>query len=245
MKIRSLILATLTATIVLSSASFEHVNAQQRPTIFKLGFSEKFYDDLEFVNRFPNEIEAIKQKQKDKPKIANLDVLFVGSSSIRGWRSVYEDMSPLKVINNGFGGATIRDILYHYDIVVKPFKAKKIVLYVENDISINGKIELHELFDLFRVFANKVKNDFPDSKLYFVSFKPSPARKNLEYKQIVINELLKGYAQKQENVEYIDIASPMKASYGTDTTLFLNDKLHMNRKGYEIWIKAIKPEMLK
>ena len=78
-----------------------------------------------------------------------------------------------------------------------------------------------------------------------MSFKPSPARKNVEYKQIIINELLKGYAQKQENIEYIDIASPMKASYGTDTTLFLNDKLHMNRKGYEIWIKVIKPELLK
>ena len=245
MKIRTVILVAVTATFLLSSASFNEINAQQKPTTFKLGFSEKFYDDLDFANRFPSEIEVIKQKQNDKAKIANLDVLFVGSSSIRGWRSVYEDMSPLKVINNGFGGATIRDILYHYDIVVKPFKAKKIVLYVENDISINAKIELYELFDLFRVFANKVKNDFPDSKLYFVSFKPSPVRKNVEYKQVIINELLKGYAQKQENIEYIDIASPMKASYGTDTTLFLNDKLHMNRKGYEIWIKVIKPELLK
>lgn len=245
MKIRSVIFVAVTATFILSSASFNQINAQQKPTTFKLGFSEKFYDDLDFVNRFPSEIEAIKQKQKDKAKIANLDVLFVGSSSIRGWRSVYEDMSPLKVLNNGFGGATIRDILYHYDIVVKPFKAKKIVLYVENDISINTKVELHELFDLFRVFANKVENDFPDSKLYLVSFKPSPARKNLEYKQVVINELLKGYARKKANIEYIDIASPMKASYGTDTTLFLNDKLHMNRKGYEIWIKVIKPELLK
>ncbi|OFY41269.1 MAG: hypothetical protein A2X18_12880 [Bacteroidetes bacterium GWF2_40_14] len=175
----------------------------------------------------------------------DIDVLFVGSSSIRGWRSVYQDMQPLNVVNNGFGGSTIRDILYHYKVLVKPFNPDKIVLYVENDIIQDAAVETYILFDLFRIFAHKVNCDFPLSTLYIVSVKPSPSRFSLIDKQAAINGMLKSFADKMPNIEYIDVASQMMTPNGVDSTLFINDKLHMNAKGYQLWTTIIRPLLIK
>ncbi len=213
-----------------------------KSVVWKIGFNEQYVDNLNFKERYSDEIKAIAQKSKRGSGISkDIDVLFVGSSSIRGWRTVYQDMQPLKVVNNGFGGSTIRDILYHYNVLVKPFNPGKIVLYVENDIIQDAAVETYILFDLFRIFAHKVISDFPLSTLYIVSVKPSPSRFNLIDKQAAINRLLKSFAEQMPHIEYIDVASQMMTPNGIDTTLFINDKLHMNAKGYELWTSIIKP----
>ncbi len=225
------------------------LNAQFKPVgnsaVWQIGFNEEFVDNLNLKERYADEIKNIEAKTKGGPGIDNvLDALFVGSSSIRGWRSVGEDMKPLSVLNNGFGGSTIRDILYHYDVVVKPFKTKKIVLYVENDIIIESSLDTYILFDLFRIFTHKVFADFPGVKLYIISLKPSPSRANVFEKQTLINEMLKNYAQHVDNLEYIDVASKMMINGEIDTTLFIGDKLHMNPKGYALWTQIVKPMLM-
>ncbi|MFA5849913.1 MAG: GDSL-type esterase/lipase family protein [Bacteroidales bacterium] len=238
--------------ILLSSLLFFSVTlcAQYREkgnsVVWKIGFNEQFEDNLNFKERYSDEIKAIAQKSKRGSGISkDIDVLFVGSSSIRGWRSVYQDMQPLNVVNNGFGGSTIRDILYHYKVLVKPFNPDKIVLYVENDIIQDAAVETYILFDLFRIFAHKVNSDFPLATLYIVSIKPSPSRFSLIDKQIAINKMLKSFADKMPNIEYIDVASQMMTPNGVDSTLFINDKLHMNAKGYQLWTTIIRPLLIK
>ncbi len=214
--------------------------------IWQIAYNETFRDNLNYKKRFPDEIRVIKEKGKtgsEMPK--EIDVLFVGSSSFRGWRSVYQDMSPLNVINNGFGGATIRDILYHYNVVVKPFKFKKVVLYVENDISPSQTIKEYVIFDLFRTFAKKIADDYPEATLYIVSLKPSIKRADMLERQTFLNRMLKDYADNISGVEYIDVVSKMMTPQGVDPTLFIGDKLHMNAKGYQLWTEIIKPRLIK
>ncbi len=215
-----------------------------KSVVWKIGFNEQYEDNLNFKERYSDEIKAIAQKSKRGSGISkDIDVLFVGSSSIRGWRSVYQDMQPLNVVNNGFGGSTIRDILYHYNVLVKPFNPDKIVLYVENDVIQDAGVyvDTYILFDLFRIFAHKVNSDFPLATLFIVSIKPSPSRFSLLDKQSAINSMLKSFADKMPNIEYIDVASQMMTPNGVDSTLFINDKLHMNAKGYQLWTSIIKP----
>jgi len=233
------------ALLILSLNLNAQFKEKGKNLVWNIGFNEQFEDNLNVKERYADEIKAISHKSKKGSGVEkNIDVLFVGSSSIRGWRTVAEDMKPLSVINNGFGGATIRDILFHYDIVVKPFKPKKIVLYVENDVIPDAAVDTYVLFDLFRLFAHKVGKDFPSATLYIVSIKPSPSRFSMYLKQCEINALLKNFAHNMPNMEYIDVASGMMTPDGIDTTIFLNDKLHMNAKGYKLWTDIIKPELM-
>ncbi len=234
----------LFAFLLISFSLSAQFKSSGNSVIWKIGFNEEFKDNLNLKERYASEIEAIAAKSKKNSGVnREMDVLFVGSSSIRGWRSVEEDMKPLNVLNNGFGGATIRDILYRYDVVVKPFKPKKIVLYVENDITNEEVLDTYILFDLFRIFTHKVFTDFPGVKLYIISFKPSPSRAKVLDKQMIINDMLKSYANNLDNLEYIDVASKMITSYGIDSTLFLKDKLHMKPVGYKLWTEIIKPRL--
>jgi hypothetical protein len=75
--------------------------------------------------RFVNEIEAfIDYDAKNSfPKDA---VLFVGSSSIRLWKT-HQAFPKIPVINRGFGGAHISDVNYYYDSIVKKYQPKLVV----------------------------------------------------------------------------------------------------------------------
>jgi lysophospholipase L1-like esterase len=241
--LRILLISLLLVQAFPANAQFK---TSGKSVVWTIGFGEQFKDNINLSERYADEIKAISAKTENDPSLLkDLDVLFVGSSSVRGWRSVYDDMKPLKVVNNGFGGATIRDILYRYNEVVKPFRAPKVVLYVENDITNEETLDTYIIFDLFRIFVHKVQKDFPGVKVYLVSFKPSPSRAKIMDKQILINNMLADYAARTENVEYIDVASAMKPHGTVDSTIFLNDRLHMNAKGYKIWTEIIKPELLK
>ena len=62
-------------------------------------------------------------------------VLFVGSSSIRMWRTLAEDMAPMPVVNRGFGGSAIGQSNLYFDRIVAPYRPRAIVFYAgENDI---------------------------------------------------------------------------------------------------------------
>ena len=63
-------------------------------------------------------------------------VLFVGSSSIRLWPSLPEDMAPLDAVQRGFGGAKINDVIFYADRLFAAEAPAAIVIFVgTNDIS--------------------------------------------------------------------------------------------------------------
>ena len=62
-------------------------------------------------------------------------IVFTGSSSIRLWSSLEEDMAPLYVLNRGFGGAHMAHVLHFADRIITPYTPRALVLYVgDNDI---------------------------------------------------------------------------------------------------------------
>lgn len=203
-------------------------------------------DDTKWITRHQSDMDKFEAENKKDGTAC--DALFIGSSTFTLWKTIHKDMAPLKVINRGFGGSTIRDILYNYNTVARGYNTKKIVLYVENDLS-NDKdhiITAGDAYDLFRVFAQMIKRDYPESTLYIVSLKPSPSRVNDLKEQQTLNHLLKNYAATQSNVEYIDITEAMYKSNGKlRNDIFLKDDLHMNEKGYDIWTEIIKPILSK
>jgi hypothetical protein len=73
------------------------------------------------------------QDRRQPPKPGQ--VVFAGSSSIRFWHTLAADMAPIPVLNRGFGGAHLRDVLRYADRIVTPYRPQAVVVYAgENDL---------------------------------------------------------------------------------------------------------------
>ena len=90
-------------------------------------------DETSWITRYQGDINRY-QKENKRLKDLSCDVLFLGSSSINLWDTIYEDFAPLKLIRRSYGGATLRDMIYNYNTIAKGYTPKSILLYVENDL---------------------------------------------------------------------------------------------------------------
>jgi lysophospholipase L1-like esterase len=192
--------------------------------------------------RFETQIRRFEESDKINPPDKNA-ILFVGSSSITGWRTLEEDMAPLKVINRGFGGSQMTDVLYYLDRIVIPYQTQKIVIYEgDNDIA-HGKTPEQFLENCQR-FVETVHTAFPNTTLYFLSIKPSTARYHLWEEMQKANSLLANYTKKYDFLEFIDLSQAMHDDKGQlRQDIFQADGLHLNSIGYQIWTTIIKPRI--
>lgn len=167
-------------------------------------------------------------------------VLFIGSSSIRFWDTLAQDFPGVPVINRGFGGSELRDSTWYADRIIVPYAPRQILIYA-GDNDLNAGRTPQQLRADFIAFVERVRRDLPKAKIAYISNKPSPSRAQLLPIQRAANTLIAAEA-KRLGVDYIDIFTPMlDASSQPDESLFIEDRLHMNRAGYVIWQRAIAP----
>ena len=149
-----LLVAFITATLIQAQ------NTTPTTTI-KSTIPFQHTDETSWILRYQNDINKY---QKENKHLSNrsCDVLFLGSSSINLWDTIYEDFAPLKLIRRSYGGATLRDMIYNYATIAKGYKPKAIVLYVENDLGSHKEgVNAVKCFDLFRIFIAKLKKEYP------------------------------------------------------------------------------------
>ena len=201
-------------------------------------------DETSWILRYQNDINKYQNENK---RLSNrsCDVLFLGSSSINLWDTIYEDFAPLKLIRRSYGGATLRDMIYNYATIAKGYKPKAIVLYVENDLGSHKEgVNAVKCFDLFRIFIAKLKKEYPNTPLFVVSLKPSQHKADQLKDQLIVNTLLQQNATQQQYT-YIDITKVMYDEEGNlRTDIFKEDNLHMNAEGYKLWTAIIKPLLI-
>lgn len=191
---------------------------------------------------FRNEINEF--KRLDKKNFPEKDkILFTGSSSIRFWDSLEKDMEPLKVLNRGFGGAQISHVIHHFEEIVKPYNPKAIVFFCgTNDLTALKTPE--EAFNDFKKFLNLVRYEFGNIKVYFIGIKPSVDRLYLDKEEKIFNSSIKTLASQDAYLEYINVWDSMLNQDGSrKPELYIDDGLHMNKKGYEIWTKLIRDSL--
>lgn len=192
------------------------------------------------------EKEIQKFEQQDQVEMpAPGGILFVGSSSIRGWRSVAEDYPGRHVINRGFGGSEIGDVLHFFDRVILRYQPRQVVLYAgDNDIA-SGK-SAETVFGNFQKLVGKFEEELPDTELIFLSIKPSTARWEMYPQMSKVNSMVEELAQRKENVTYVDVSSAMLNQEGVpNESYLLGDGLHMTQEGYELWARILEPYLIK
>src|SRR5438445_6336484 len=70
-------------------------------------------------SQFESEIKAFEAADRTNPPPRNA-ILFVGSSTIRFWKTLAQDFPDLKVINRGFGGSHLSDSTPVADRIIIP-----------------------------------------------------------------------------------------------------------------------------
>lgn len=203
--------------------------------IASIGFAQQKLDKFESAIL---KYEEQDQKNGYQPE----SVLFTGSSSIRMWKSLAEDMSPIPVLNRGFGGSTIPEVTYYADRIILPHHPKIIVFYCgENDLS-NDEAKSDLALKSFEEFHRFMNDKLPKTKVFFIAIKPSISRWHYWSKMNEANEKIEKFINSKDNYYFVDTASGMLDENGTVLQdIFIKDNLHMNAKGYAIWTKVVKP----
>ena len=222
-------------------ASLNENNVEMSATKIKMeALRLKAWSDKEF---FQNDVNKfIEQDKKGFPEEGG--ILFIGSSSIRFWLSLQNDMKPFSVINRGFGGAQIVHVNNHLDEIVFPYKPRAIVFYCgSNDLA--GLKTPEEVFIDFQYFLRAISQDLPGTKLFVIGVKPSPSREYQKNKQISLNNMIRNLSNTNDSLYFLDVRPSMLLTTGkADPSLFVKDMLHMNKKGYEVWTEIVKTALI-
>lgn len=165
--------------------------------------------------------------------------LFTGSSSVRFWKTLDQDMAPYPVINRGFGGSRIADVNRYFDQVVTPYHPRAIFFYAgDNDINAGGTPA--QVTADFRAFLDLKDQRLGKTKVYFIALKPSKLRWDQFAAQSAANAQIKALADKRADLDYVDIV-PSMLQGGVPKDIFVGDGLHMTPAGYVLWTGVVRP----
>ena len=172
-------------------------------------------------------------------------LLAVGSSSIRGWHSIAEDLSPLEVVHRGFGGSRMEDVALMTDFFLR-YEANTILVYEgDNDLAREGSDIEAGFLNFCRAFVEEVFDAQPETRIFFISIKPSPSRIAAMERFAEANRRLEEMCATDPRLHYIDVLGPMLDEFGQPRgDLFAADQLHMNEAGYALWTAIIRPRLI-
>lgn len=194
---------------------------------------------------FYDEIQAFKKQDSIQipPQHA---LLFIGSSSFRMWKDVQAYFPGYTIINRGFGGSSLPDVIRYAGDIIFPYHPKEIIIYCgENDFATSDTVTGGIVFNRFKNLLSLIRTKMKTVPVVFVSIKPSPSRRQYWPEMIKANEEIKNYLATQKNTTFVDVFTLMMNGSNVKPEIFKSDSLHMNAKGYAIWQKAILPYLVK
>ena len=198
--------------------------------------SQEYPDPKRFYNEIKSELEESPFKKSDKPLI-----VFSGSSSIRFWIDLDKDFIEYDILNRGFGGSIFSDLNYFINELIIKHNPDLIVLYEgDNDIAFN--IPTKYIYDDFKKSYELIRKKNENVPIIYIAPKPSPARWNKKNKYDELNNLIKEFCKMKQKTYYFDTWSIMIDNEGNiPKKYFWTDMLHMNKSGYQVWKKNLKP----
>jgi lysophospholipase L1-like esterase len=195
--------------------------------------------------RWHQELDAFTIADREHPPPMG-GIVFVGSSTIRRWPHLAQDFGQASVpviLDRGFGGSTMAECSVLVPALVWRYRPKHVVVYAgDNDIA-QGVPPL-QVLDSFARFATAVRAELPETRITFVSVKPSPSREKWLPQIRETNNIVAAYLKTLANADYVDVFTPMLGPDGRPRPeLFGADRLHMNDAGYALWQSLIGPRL--
>jgi len=189
--------------------------------------------------RFAEEVEAI-QKKYDSVWDANKEtIVFTGSSSVRIWRDLEGRFPGHHIVNSGFGGSQASDLLFYLDQLVLRYNPTKVFIY-EGDNDLSAEKKPKDIISTTQEIIDRIQKANTKTEVILISAKPSIARWELKKQYKKLNRKFKKLSNKNPLLSYADVWEPMLDKKNVKQDIFIEDGLHMNDLGYELWYNVIR-----
>ncbi|MEO2051384.1 MAG: GDSL-type esterase/lipase family protein [Allomuricauda sp.] len=188
---------------------------------------------------FAKEVKQIEQHTRSIWDQNKETIVFTGSSSIRFWKDIQERFPSQQVLNTGFGGSQFSDLALYLDELILDYRPVKVFIY-EGDNDIFAKKRPRNILKTAQKILWQLQQRSPGIEIVLISAKPSISRWKFRGKYRRLNRKLEKLAQETEGIDFVDVWYPMLDKRKVKQDIFVEDGLHMNKKGYDIWYDAIK-----
>ena len=195
---------------------------------------------------FWNEIQQFRKADSIQAPAPG-QILLVGSSSFTMWKDVQDYFPGYPILNRGFGGSSLPDLIRYADDVIFKYKPSQIVIYCgENDLAAADTVKASTVVWRFKTLFNMIRARLPSVPIVFVSIKPSPSRIHLLPEMKQANLEIRKFLKRKKKAAFVDVFHSMLGQDGKPLNdIFLSDNLHMNAKGYAIWKEKLTPYLIK
>ena len=171
-------------------------------------------------------------------------IVFVGGSSFTFWSTLATDMAPLPVINRGFGGATLGDVVKYARRIVIPYRPRAIVVFAgANDIANVRPRTPAQVEASFLELAALVRQALPQALLFYVAMTPTPKGWSYWARMDEANGLIRGAASRDTRLRFIDLNDMLLGPDGQPMSELYRRNGHPNARCYQLWTSRIKPAL--
>lgn len=188
---------------------------------------------------FDKEVKQIQERNDSLWDSSRETIVFTGSSSIRFWNDIQERFPQQQVLNTGFGGSQFSDLEHYLDELILNYKPVKVFIY-EGDNDIFAKKRPRKIVKRAEKILGTLQQRNPNMEIVLISAKPSISRWRFRGRYRRLNRKLGKLASNTNGIDFIDVWYPMLDKRKVKQDIFIEDGLHMNSKGYDIWYDVIK-----
>ncbi|MEO9513855.1 MAG: GDSL-type esterase/lipase family protein [Flavobacteriaceae bacterium] len=188
---------------------------------------------------FANEVKEIQERVDSTWVSSEETIIFTGSSSIRMWHDLQKRFPNVQIANTGFGGSQAKDLALYQNELILNYAPKKVFIY-EGDNDINAKQRPKVIIQTLEEILDNLHQKIPNLEVVLISAKPSISRWHLRGKYRRFNKKLNTLALKRDKVSYTNVWNIMLSGRKLRKDLFIEDGLHMNSKGYDLWYQVLK-----
>ena len=191
-------------------------------------------------DKWEKEIAAFEAADKSNPSRRG-GILFIGSSTIRMWKTLDQDFPDRNILNRGFGGSEIADSTHFIPRIVFPYAPKQIFLRAGGNDIHNARPPEEVAMD-FALFVRKVRERLPDTEIVYISFNPAPSRWGENDKLQLLNTMIRKLMRRMPHVKFVDAYDISLTPDGqARPELFIKDMLHFNAEGYKLLAARVRP----
>lgn len=196
------------------------------------------------VEKWEKAISEMEQRNQTETYPADA-ILFLGSSSIRRWDDIQEDMAPFRPIQRGYGGAKYSDLAIFAERLIRPHQYRALAIFVGNDVSGSTSDKTpDQVEELVRYVLDVSMKHQPSAPVLLIEVTPTQKRFKVWPQIRQVNARLREVALSTANVHFVATAEHYLDPDGNPRNeYFVEDKLHLNEQGYDVWANVIRQQL--